>query len=135
MMTKRIGLEYLEVNQSQKEVTVNEAFNRLDLFVGLTVDNILSSPPSSASEGTAFLVGTNPTGAFSGKKNYIAHYLNGAYEFYAPIEGMRIYVTSTKTDYRYLGATWLKVTEPNIQVVTSLPTNPVAGVIYMVTES
>lgn len=54
MMTKRIGLEYLEVNQSQKEVTVNEAFNRLDLFVGLTVDNILSSPPSSASEGAAF---------------------------------------------------------------------------------
>ena len=90
MMTKRIGLEYLEVNQSQKEVTVNEAFNRLDLFVGLTVDNILSSPPSSASEGAAFLVGTNPTGAFSGKKNYIAHYLNGAYEFYAPIEGMSI---------------------------------------------
>ncbi len=135
MMTKRIGLEYLEVNQSQKEVTVNEAFNRLDLFVGLTVDNILSSPPSSASEGAAFLVGTNPTGAFSGKKNYIAHYLNGAYEFYAPIEGMRIYVTSSKEDYRYLCATWLKITEPNIQVVTSLPTNLVAGVIYMVTES
>ena len=135
MMTKRIGLEYLEVNQSQKEVTVNEAFNRLDLFVGLTVDNILGSPPSSASEGAAFLVGTNPTGAFSGKKNYIAHYLNGAYEFYAPIEGMRIYVTSSKEDYRYLCATWLKITEPNIQVVTSLPTNPVAGVIYMVTES
>jgi len=95
----------------------------------------LSSPPSSASEGAAFLVGTNPTGAFSGKKNYIAHYLNGAYEFYAPIEGMRIYVTSSKEDYRYLCATWLKITEPNIQVVTSLPTNLVAGVIYMVTES
>ena len=135
MMTKRIGLEYLEVNQSQKEVTVNEAFNRLDLFVGLTVDNILSSPPSSASEGTAFLVGINPAGGFSGKKNYIAHYLNGAYEFYAPIEGMRIYVTSTKTDYRYLEGTWLKVTEPNIQVVDALPTSPASGVIYMVTES
>lgn len=80
-------------------------------------------------------MGTNPAGGFSGKKNNIAHYLNGAYEFYAPIEGMRVYVTSTKADYRYLGGTWLKVTEPNIQVVTSLPTNPVAGVIYMVTES
>jgi hypothetical protein len=135
MMTKRIGLEYLEVNQSQKEVTVNEAFNRLDLFVGLTVDNIVSSPPSSASEGTAFLVGNSPTGVFSGKKNYIAHYLNGAYEFYEPFAGMRLYVTSTKTDYRYLEGTWLKVTEPNIQVVDALPTSPASGVIYMVTES
>ena len=135
MMTKRIGLEYLEVNQSQKEVTVNEAFNRLDLFVGLTVDNIVSSPPSSASEGTAFLAGNSPTGVFSGKKNYIAHYLNGAYEFYEPFAGMRLYVTSTKTDYRYLEGTWLKVTEPNIQVVDALPTSPASGVIYMVTES
>ena len=135
MMTKRIGLEYLEVNQSQKEVTVNEAFNRLDLFVGLTVDNIVSSPPSSASEGTAFLVGNSPTGVFSGKKNYIAHYLNGAYEFYEPFAGMRLYVTSTKTDYRYLEGTSLKVTEPNIQVVDALPTSPASGVIYMVTES
>ena len=134
MMTKRIGLEYLEVNQSQKEVTVNEAFNRLDLFVGLTVDNILSSPPSSASEGAAFLVGENATGVWLGKEGNIAHYLNGAYEFYVPFTGLRVYAADTGVEYRYVQSSWEQITVPNIQVVDALPTTPLAGTIYLVKE-
>lgn len=133
--TTKLGLDYLEVNQSQKKVTVNEAFNKLDFFVGLTVESIASSPPSSSSEGAAFLVETNATGAWLGKEGSIAHYLNGAYEFYAPFAGLRLYVSATGMEYRYVQGAWEQITVPNIQVVDSLPTSLLEGTIYLVKEA
>ena len=133
--TSKLRLDYLEVNQSQKEVTVNEAFNKLDFFVGLTVESVTSSPPGSASEGTAFLVGTSAAGAWLGKEGNIAHYLNGAYEFYVPFAGLRLYVAATGLEYRYVQGVWEQITVPNIQVVDALPTSPLEGTIYLVKEA
>jgi Protein of unknown function (DUF2793). len=122
--TKRIGLEYLEVNQSQKEVTVNEALNKLDAFVGLTVKGIVTSLPSSADEGTAYLY-----------ENDIVQYLNDAWETYAPFEGLRLYVLTTGLEYRFLSGTWQQITVPNIQVVDALPSSPLAGTVYFIKET
>ena len=133
--TKRIGLEYLEVNQSQKETTVNEAFNKLDLFAGLTIESVISAPPSSPTEGAAFLVGESATDAFLGKEKQIAHYLNAGWEFYAPFDGLKLYCLADGSNYRYLSGAWQTLSEPTIQVVDALPATPVAGVIYFVKEA
>lgn len=132
--TKRLGLEYLEVNQSQKEVTVNETLNKLDLFVGLAVEYYIASPPSSPTEGAAFLVGENATGGWQGKEGQIAHYLNEGWEFYTPFKGLRLFVAESGEEYRFMGA-WEKLPTANIQVVDVLPSSPVAGTIYMVKET
>lgn len=130
--TKRIGLEYLEVNQSQKEVTVNEALNRLDAFVSLTVEDILTSLPGSPEEGAAFLIAKSATGDWEGKDDQVAHYLNGGYEYCLPFEGLRAYVSSTGKEYRYVGSSWKEITVPPIQVVDAIPEIPVEGTVYLV---
>lgn len=132
--TKRLGLEYLEVNQSQKEVTVNEALNKLDFFVGLTVEKYIDAPPSGPQEGAAFLVGENASGAWQGKSNQIAHYLNGAWEFYTPFKGLRLFAAETGEEYLFVDS-WHKISVPSIEVVDTLPAEMVAGIIYMVKEA
>ena len=132
--TKRLGLEFMEVNQSQKEITVNEALNKLDFYVGLTVNNVLQTVPSSPEEGDAYLIGEEPSGIWADRTGQIAHYLNGVFEYYLPFEGMRIFISGSGKDYRYRTNAWFEENSSSIQVVDALPASPVSGVIYLVRE-
>ena len=73
--TPRLNLPYILQSQSQKEVTHNDALNRLDAFVTPVVGEVADTPPSSPSVGDLVIVGTSSTGAFIGQDNNIAQYL------------------------------------------------------------
>lgn len=92
--TPRAALPYLVQSQAQKEVTHNEALNILDAMVQTAVEAVTATPPTGV-EGKLYVVGTGPTGAWSGKANYLTQYINRTWVFYSPFEGMRVWDKAT----------------------------------------
>jgi len=64
--TGRLGLPYIVTAQAQKEVTHNDALNRLDAFVTPVVADIASAPPGSPTVSDLYIVGSSATGDFAG---------------------------------------------------------------------
>ncbi|MFO1100241.1 MAG: DUF2793 domain-containing protein [Xanthobacteraceae bacterium] len=102
-----LGLPFIEAAQAQKHVTHNEALIALDAVVMLAaIDRDLSAPPASPVEGARYLVKPPGSGAFAGKDNQIAHYLDGGWSFYAPAKGWTCYVEDEGRLLAWDGAAW-----------------------------
>lgn len=105
--TKRLSLPYIISSQAQKEVTHNEGLNKLDAFVTPVVADIADSPPGSPASGELYIVGSSPSGDFSGHANQLAQYQTGGWVFYAPFKWMDAVVESLDTRMAYDGAAWV----------------------------
>lgn len=75
-------------------------------FAGLSVEDELDTPPVSPTDGQAFLVGTSPTGDFSGQNGKVAYRRDGAWVFRSPYDGARIYDKDRNGYLTYEGSTW-----------------------------
>lgn len=104
--TPNLVLPYLAANQSQKHVTVNEALRRLDALVQVTVQSAaLATPPVSPTEGQRWILPASPTGAWAGHAGQIAAWQDGAWAFYAPLDGWTAIDISTDTLLLYNAGT------------------------------
>lgn len=89
-ISARLALPYLQPAQAQKHVTHNEALLRLDLMVQMTVEAFgAQTPPGLAQEGQVWALGPAPTGAWAGRPDALAAWVDGAWLFVAPQEGWR----------------------------------------------
>jgi Protein of unknown function (DUF2793) len=96
--TPNLVLPYLAANQSQKHVTVNEALRRLDALVQITVQSAaLAAPPGSPTEGQRWIIAVGATGVWAGQSGKIAAWQDGAWAFYAPLDGWTAVDVSTDT--------------------------------------
>jgi len=102
----RLSVPYLSVGQSQKEVTHNEGINRLDALVQTAVESMALTAPPSGTEGILYVVGNGATGAWVGKDKYLAQYIGGAWAFFLPFEGMRIWNKATFEAVVYKAGSW-----------------------------
>ncbi len=105
--TARLGLPYIVSGQAQKEVTHNEGLNKLDAFVTPVVADITDSPPGSPAAGDMYIVGSSPSGDFSGHANQLAQYQTGGWVFYAPFKWMDAVVESLDSRMAYDGSAWV----------------------------
>jgi len=105
--TARLGLPYIVTGQAQKEVTHNEGLNKLDAFVTPVVADIADSPPGSPTAGDLYIVGTSPSGDFTGHANQLAQYQTGGWVFYAPFKWMDAVVDSLDSRMAYDGSAWV----------------------------
>ncbi|MEZ5690501.1 MAG: DUF2793 domain-containing protein [Rickettsiales bacterium] len=105
--TTRLGLPYIVSSQAQKEVTHNEGLNKLDAFVTPVVADIADSPPGSPAAGDLYIVGSSPSGDFTGHANQLAQYQTGGWVFYAPFKWMDAVVESLDSRMAYDGASWV----------------------------
>ncbi len=65
--TTNLRLPWLEANQAQKHVTVNESLRRLDGIVQLAVESRgLVVPPASPVDGARWIVPAGASGAWAG---------------------------------------------------------------------
>ena len=105
--TPRLSLPYILSNQSQKEVTHNEALNALDGWVmPVLEDHTLSTPPAEPGEGQLWVVAAGATDAWLGEDGRIAQWLGGAWKFHAPFEGLRAWLKSAGAELRFDGLSW-----------------------------
>lgn len=106
--TYRLQLPYILQSQSQKEVTHNEALNRLDVLVQSVAQDIdLNTPPGSPTLGDCYIIGTSPTGAWSGKAKQIAQAIEGGWFFVAPFKLLKFWVERKDLYYVYDGSAWM----------------------------
>jgi hypothetical protein len=105
--TTKLGIPYMETSQAQKEVTFNEAMDLLDFYLARTVLSILATPPAAPTNGDAYIIGTNASGAWSGKDNIIANFVNGAWAYYPPVKGLSFTNQSTNQLLIYNGTAWV----------------------------
>ncbi len=92
MATARWNLPFLAVAQAQKEVTHNEALALIDLLLHPSATAIgTNTPPASPAIGECWLLGSAPTGAWSGRAGQIAGWTSGGWRFILPRPMMRIH--------------------------------------------
>lgn len=104
--TPRLALPYLHVAQAQKEVTHNEALQRLDMCVQPVVEDMLASPPASPSDGACWLVSLSPVGAWSGHAGAIAQWTQGGWRYVEPFDGLQVWQRATGLMLRHNGGNW-----------------------------
>ena len=103
----RWNLPLLDAGQAQKEVFHNEALTLLDLLVHGGVTSVaINTPPAAPSEGQAWIVGTAPDGAWSGRANQIAAWTVGGWRFLAPREGTSVWCEARGSIARWRGGAW-----------------------------
>ena len=108
--TPRLGMTEIETSQSQKEVTHNESLRRLDALVGCRIETRGdNTPPGGAAAGDLFIVGSSPSGDWSGfTANNLAHYYGStpAWYEYTPKTGMVFYSEEDDSMVLYNGSSW-----------------------------
>jgi len=121
-VSAHLDLPYLEEGQAKAEITVNEALDRLDASVQLTVrDRDVSSPPQTPENGWRYLVPTGATGAWLSHDDSIACYYGG-WIFLAPEEGWRCYLQDENAFIVYSGSAWVACGP--VATLTQSITNP-----------
>jgi hypothetical protein len=106
--TTNLKLPYIIAAQSQKHVTHNEALKALDAVVQLAVlDRDLAAPPTSPADSARYIVGASATGAWSGQSGKIAAFQDGAWQFYAPLEGWIAWVADEDILVAWNGSAWI----------------------------
>lgn len=104
--TQRVKLPYVLQSQSQKEVTVNAAFDLLDALLQAAVVSVgVNTPPGSPVAGDCYVIGTSPTGAWVGQAKAIAIYSTG-WTYVTPWEGLTVWAMDTNALNSYDGSAW-----------------------------
>ncbi|WP_447750518.1 DUF2793 domain-containing protein [Sphingopyxis fribergensis] len=106
--TPRLALPLLAVAQAQKEVTHNEALVLLDALVhAAVVAGPIADPPADPAEGQCWIVGSSPTGAWSGRAAAIAFWTSGGWRFATPRDAMQVTRLSDGSRLRFDGGLWV----------------------------
>jgi len=113
--TPHLALPYIAPGQAQKHVTHNEAIRALDAIVQLAViDRVTKAPPPGASAGDRYLVPDGATGAWAGYSGHVAALQDGAWAFFLPKAGWRVWVLDEAVLLVFDGAAW---TAPGAAIV------------------
>lgn len=80
------------------------------------VTSITNTPPGSPTTDTCHIVGTSPTGSFSGHANAVARFnASSAWEFQTPNTGRELFNAGTGSRHRWNGAAWVVVSGASLQ--------------------
>ncbi len=104
--TVNLEMPYILPSQAQKHVTHNEALQRLDAIVQLTLSAMLATPPASAGEGECFAITAPASGDWSGRDGRIAMWQDGAWLYLAPRTGWRAWDAQARTLLVHDGEDW-----------------------------
>ena len=121
MTTPNLALPYIAAAQAQKHVTHNEALDRLDGLVQLSVqDRDLTAPPASPAEGDRYIVAAGATGTWAGWDGDVTMFSGGAWVRLTPQTGWRAWIDDEGVLLVFDGAAWIGVTPDALQNLTRL---------------
>lgn len=107
-----LALPYIAASQDQKHITHNEALLKLDALLHLSVKSrALSSPPDDPETSSRYMVAGSATGLWDGHDGEIAAFQEGAWEFFVPQTGWRLWVEDEATLLALYEGSWRAVTD------------------------
>ncbi|MCM2400978.1 DUF2793 domain-containing protein [Rhizobium sp. S153] len=119
-ITSNLALPYILPAQAQKHVTHNEALQRLDAIVQLTIAGSLHEPPAEAEEGDCYWVLSPASGAFSGKSERLAFRQDDAWIFITPKTGWRAFDLTENSIKVFAATAWHDISMPSETEVSTL---------------
>lgn len=106
-LTPTVRLPLLAAGQAQKEVAHNEALVLIDmLLAGRAVAAGVDTPPTAPEPGECWIVGTTPTGDWTGRARAVAGWTDGGWRFIVPWPGLTLRAGNAQTIFRYSGTAW-----------------------------
>jgi hypothetical protein len=118
--TPNLSLPFILPAQAQKHVTHNEAIELLDMIVQLTLESTTAiTPPATANEGQAWVLGTGATGDWTGQDNNIATWRGGGWLFVTPRDGWQAWVNDVAAIQVLTSGSW--VTQGELPPLENLP--------------
>lgn len=105
-LTPNIPVTKMTEAQNLKFVTFNEAMQLLGVLAQCVIYGRDTAPPATA-EGRVCIVIATATGDFAGEEDNLAHYVDGQWEFYTPLEGWYAYVQDEDRFYLFDGSAWV----------------------------
>ncbi|WP_321382142.1 DUF2793 domain-containing protein [Rhizobium sp.] len=124
--TPRLALPYILPSQAQKHVTHNEALAILDAVTQLVIENSLTSPPDSPSNGNCYWVLTSATGVWSGHDSAIAVWQDSVWAFLTPQTGWLAFFRNDNKLQFFSGAGWTDLSLPSNAQFSQLGVNATA---------
>jgi hypothetical protein len=104
--TNNLALPYILPSQAQKHVPHNEALQRLDTVVQLTILAERQAAPETPIEGDRYLVGTDPEGEWLSRQGLISVWQDGAWAYLSPSPGWRAFFLETRQLRAFDGTKW-----------------------------
>lgn len=126
-LTQNFGLSLLFPNQAQKDVVINTDLTQIDSLLQLNVQNIQNAPPVSPTDQIKYIVGTAPSGMWSGNPNAIAIFQSNGnfWQFYQPKSGWVAFDVATNSLYYWSGTAWnIMVTFANTNLLALAALTP-----------
>lgn len=115
-------LPYLQAAQAQKHLTHNEALERLDVIVQLTVQGFGAvTPPLAPDEGQVWALGSGAVNEWATHDGELAAWSNGGWLFVTPRTGWRAALGSELRLWD--GADWLMPDLPALQTLPGVGVN------------
>lgn len=107
-VTPNLSLPYIAAAQAQKHVTHNEAIRALDALVQLAVvSRNLSDPPTTPADGARYIVAAGATADWAGHDGEVAGFQDGAWAFFVPQPGWRVWVNDENALLAWSGGAWV----------------------------
>lgn len=108
--TSRFNLPYIMPGQAQKHVTHNEAVRALDSLLNVSViSRDINTPPDMPNGGDSYLIGAAPQGIFAEHSSALACFVDGAWMFYPPVQGLIVNVEDENICLIYRGQEWAQL--------------------------
>lgn len=108
--TPNLSLPYILPSQAQKHVTHNEAIERLDHLVQLSVATVgLATPPATPTPNQRFIVAADAVDAWTGQSGSVAIHQGGGWLFERPQVGWVAYVEDEAKLRVWDGSAWTEV--------------------------
>jgi len=92
-LTPRFRWPLLAAGQAQKELYHNEALTAIEVLVQPVAESLGDNdPPTSPTLGRSWIVGSAPTGAWTGQAGAVASWTAGGWRFTVPVDGMAFWI-------------------------------------------
>ncbi len=104
--TSNLALPYILPSQAQKHVPHNEALQRLDAVVQLTITTETRTPPPTPEEGACYLLAAEAEGIWAGKTGLLAMWQDGAWLYITPKTGWQAFFLETGQIKAFDGGEW-----------------------------
>lgn len=77
------GIPFVPENAIDPAAGLNLALNHIDAISQIRAVSVgTNTPPASPANGSRYIVGTAPTGAWAGQANRLARWLDGGWSFF-----------------------------------------------------
>lgn len=100
------NIPFVPENTIDPAAGLNESINVIDAIIQVRVVSVgENAPPGSPAAGARYIVGTSPTGAWSGQANKLARWLDGMWTFFDAAIVVDLGTDTVK--FRGSAGTWL----------------------------